>query len=923
MNFLKFHPRFSGNRDSGANLKKVLALVLAFACAFTMFAGAAFTDSADIKDANTEAVDTLVALGVINGYTDGSFKPNGTVTRAEMAKMIYTIRSGGNSDASAYSGISTSFTDVNGHWAAGYIKYCQTMGIIAGRNAKTFDPNGKVTVAETAKMALVTMGYKADKSNLTGAAWMVNTINLANDNELLTDVSGAVNVAASRQDAAQILYNMLDADVQSWSTDKLDYEKESETVSGSTLVVDKDGKTTVNAYTTTQYVDVGKKYLGLSKPEGTLSSVKKEDGKDTYKIVVGGVTYSKVTANYIDLLGEDVKVMIKDGKTDKVYGVYETDKNTVVSALLDDVDDINSPNKGKLKIDGTSYKTNTEDANDLPVLVTPDLSNLTVVKNSKDVNATVKDAKDAYPYYTVKFVDKDDDDKLDYAIATPYAVAQVDYLTTSKLTLSAKGNTVLGKLTYDLKDDDITLYNGAAEDDYAVVVESKYTVDDTTVVTKAETVSGAAARTKGTISDVYVGGNWYTVVGYTADSHSGYDNIKINDEYDFASVGSFVFAGEKTKGNISASNVLYVEKCGPLKSGIADGVEAKVYFADGSSKTITVTELTTYDDHGNSTDKDIVAAKPDTDEISNDVAADAIAKAKLFTYSEKNGEYSLDPISKYNIGSYDNYTTESKSQIKDGKTAANVRFADAGVIFVNDKDGVKVVSGKTVTSWKDITATTVEGLYDKNNGTKYIAIGAINLGDKTAKTDTRVYGYVTGAISTGTEDHTDYLYFNVYTADGEKEVKVESTAATKKIERESFIAFDWANEEAKEIDSDDIEIKTTSKDATAIAAYVDGDSITYIVKDAKTDKYVEKTLDFADDYYVVGVDTKNREGSAAKLATAKDAPNDSTKYQSNAIVFTTKDGDKDVVEAVFIDVNGVMYTTKNGTELTITKPTQD
>jgi len=898
------------------HLKKVLALVLAFACAFTMFAGAAFTDQADIKDANTEAVDTLVALGVINGYTDGSFKPNGTVTRAEMAKMIYTIRSGGNSDASAYSGISTSFTDVNGHWAAGYIKYCQTMGIIAGRNAKTFDPNGKVTVAETAKMALVTMGYKADKSNLTGAAWMVNTINLANDNELLTDVSGAVNVAASRQDAAQILYNMLDADVQSWSTDKLDYEKESETVSGSTLVVDKDGKTTVNAYTTTQYVDVGKKYLGLSKPEGTLSSVKKEDGKDTYKIVVGGVTYSKVAANYIDLLGEDVKVMIKDGKTDKVYGVYETDKNTVVSALLDDVDDINSPNKGKLKIDGTSYKTNTEDANDLPVLVTPDLSNLTVVKNSKDVNATVKDAKDAYPYYTVKFVDKDDDDKLDYAIATPYAVAQVDYLTTSKLTLSAKGNTVLGKLTYDLKDDDITLYNGAAEDDYAVVVESKYTVDDTTVVTKAETVSGAAARTKGTISDVYVGGNWYTVVGYTANSHSGYDNIKINDEYDFASVGSFIFAGDKTKGNISASNVLYVDKVGALKSGIADGVEAKVYFADGTSKTITVTELTVYSG-STSTDKDIVAAHPDTDEITNDDAATEIAKSKLYTYSEKNGEYSLDPISANNIGSYEDYSTEDNSQIKDGKTAANVRFADAGVIFVNDKDGVKVVSGKTVTNWKAITATKVEGLFDKSNGTKYIAIGAIDLGkNASAKIDTRVYGYVTGAISTGTEDHTDYLYFNLYTANGEMEVKVEDKGDAKKITRESFIAFDWADEAAKEMDSDGITIKTAQKDAVAITAFVNDDSITWF--DAATKKDA-KALDFADDYYVIGVDTKNREGSAAKLATAKDDPTDSDKYQANAIIFTTKDGSDDVVEAVFIDVNGVMYTKKNGTEITVAK----
>ena len=64
------------------HLKKVLALVLAFACAFTMFAGAAFTDQADIK-VDSDVVDTLVSLGVVNGYDDGSFKPNGTVTRAQ------------------------------------------------------------------------------------------------------------------------------------------------------------------------------------------------------------------------------------------------------------------------------------------------------------------------------------------------------------------------------------------------------------------------------------------------------------------------------------------------------------------------------------------------------------------------------------------------------------------------------------------------------------------------------------------------------------------------------------------------------------------------------------------------------------------------------------------------------------------------
>ena len=72
------------------NFKKVLALVLAFACAFTMFAGAAsYSDKADIKA--TTAVDMLSSLGVIQGYEDGSFKPNTTVTRAQMAKMIFTI----------------------------------------------------------------------------------------------------------------------------------------------------------------------------------------------------------------------------------------------------------------------------------------------------------------------------------------------------------------------------------------------------------------------------------------------------------------------------------------------------------------------------------------------------------------------------------------------------------------------------------------------------------------------------------------------------------------------------------------------------------------------------------------------------------------------------------------------------------------
>ena len=190
------------------NLKKVLALVLAFACAFTMFAGAAFTDQADIKVAD-EVVDTLTELGIIEGFEDGSFQPDATVTRAQMAKMIYVLRTG-NSDASAYNNDKTSFTDIGTHWARGYIKYCQSVGIIAGKSSTIFAPNATVTAQEAAKMLLVTLGYDANKAGLVGAGWAAKTNALADENGLLEDVNTSFTGPCPRQYAAQLIYNAID-----------------------------------------------------------------------------------------------------------------------------------------------------------------------------------------------------------------------------------------------------------------------------------------------------------------------------------------------------------------------------------------------------------------------------------------------------------------------------------------------------------------------------------------------------------------------------------------------------------------------------------------------------------------------------------------------------------------------------------------
>ena len=125
-------------------MKKLLALVLALVMTMSLvtISNAAFSDAKEIKHA--EAVGVMNALGVINGLPDGSFAPAGNVTRAEMAKMI-TIIMLGDIDAAAFKGTATDLTDINGHWAEGYIKYCYSQGVIAGRGDGTFAPNANVT----------------------------------------------------------------------------------------------------------------------------------------------------------------------------------------------------------------------------------------------------------------------------------------------------------------------------------------------------------------------------------------------------------------------------------------------------------------------------------------------------------------------------------------------------------------------------------------------------------------------------------------------------------------------------------------------------------------------------------------------------------------------------------------------------------
>ena len=99
----------------------VLAMVMTLGI-LTIPSGAADTTRfSDVSDRSTAlAVETLRLMGVLDGYSDGTFRPNQQLTRAQFCKMaVYAL--GAENELGLYNTI-TVFPDVKpSHWAAGYI----------------------------------------------------------------------------------------------------------------------------------------------------------------------------------------------------------------------------------------------------------------------------------------------------------------------------------------------------------------------------------------------------------------------------------------------------------------------------------------------------------------------------------------------------------------------------------------------------------------------------------------------------------------------------------------------------------------------------------------------------------------------------------------------------------------------------------
>jgi len=188
-------------------MKKVLSLVLVIAMVLSSFSFAFAVDFKDAEDFGDyeDAINALVALGVVRGYEDGTFRPENILTRAELAVLLVEALGYGGLVA----GSKSNFSDTQNHWSNGYVGIAAGTGLVLGYPDGTFKPDQPLTYDEAITMILRAIGYvdSALKGN-----WPTNFKVKAIDLDLLDDVNMAT-AAADRGGVAQILFNALELDM--------------------------------------------------------------------------------------------------------------------------------------------------------------------------------------------------------------------------------------------------------------------------------------------------------------------------------------------------------------------------------------------------------------------------------------------------------------------------------------------------------------------------------------------------------------------------------------------------------------------------------------------------------------------------------------------------------------------------------------
>ena len=697
-------------------MKKLLALVLALVMSMSLvtISNAAFSDADKID--HTEAVEVMSALGVINGMPDGSFNPAGNVTRAEMAKMI-TIIMLDNIDADAFKGTVTDLKDINGHWAEGYIKYCYSQGVIAGRGDGTFAPNANVTAVEAAKMLLVAIGYNSDVQGYVGADWSINVIRDAQLSKFFDKLSVTSTKVLTRDEAAQMIYNAVNAKTVSKNPSlnitngQISYTY---VANDNPLLTKTFGAKKEYSYIDTVSYDDVKKQYNYAMDNNKFGTADADDP------MTDGTIYSKT--DFSALYGQKVAVIYKDAKN--VYGIYSA-ADVLASALVGDIKTVSDTSK--IKIDSVEYKLDnaTSSTNLVSFLAGTTLDTLNDIATYQGTAGNANSVTRGYP---AKLIDNDGDGKGDVVIVYPFTVEKVSYVGTKSFTTAAAvtGATATGTKKFE----DVTVYSGLAKNDYVKVTAAANTPNDTIVYEKLDLVKAKAQAVKTTDGKIKFADTWYKtdIVG-TSNAEAGADSK-------YVEVNGYLYYLEANNTKAGVDDFAVVTARANNAAGIDNTYTTKLLKADGTKVTV---EATTQGD---------VGSLYKTEE--NDDGYTVLTAVNSTSVTDSNSKFDFVAA---NATATTNSTSVGTFTVKTGNdkgyftvSSANYYINDDAVIFVYDSTGSKY----TVITGAQLKATgTAAGVAFlaavENSATGYTNVVLAYVTAASAiTTDSKAYGYVVG-----------------------------------------------------------------------------------------------------------------------------------------------------------------------------------
>lgn len=763
-------------------LKKVLALSLVFAMAFTLMAGAAFKDQDKIDSELTDDIQLLAALGVFQGDENGNFNPEANVTRAQAAKMIYVLKNNGIDDgAVAFQGVST-YADVpTGFWGEGYINYCTNLGVMNGwkeGNVQKFDPNGNVTGVELTKMLLCMIGYKADIQGYTGNGWQTNVLQDAAEAGVTVNYIPSIYAAAPRQWTSRLLVNAINAPYVTYSKGELTFGTVANPnmsyaqkylklyVAEGTLMAN-------NAVTTGNSLE---DTLRGTKKTNSLVVVEKINGVKVESVKEEGTSF-EVNAD-ASLLGQSVKVYYRDDSTAgsnkvKVYAVMNNTAQRVVNTTLDQIS-FDSTTKTKMTVKDQGTKNYTGDSHKITLYV----DNVKLCEQNPNTervgtNPILEDYLGANSKANVKLI-YDDNDYVVAAYVTNYPVLYgiVDSIDSANGVFKMVKNDLSSEVKLKQASGSNITFNRANKDNFSKYLNIEGSVEEGDVVKATVNATTGELKYDITVIDSLSG----SAQGYTVkDNGTAYKTIKVGgtdyklsskvvEGYDWATAnsagthktfyadGGYVVYSTGDSVAATVSNLAYVIAGDTSNAGFGTtNLKVKVLLADGTVKPYTMNKKSGI---GKTiTEKAEGSWKEEMEKL----------KGNVYTYSLSDDTITLKPITtKASLdGNRATYMQGASSieyakktgvaTVKIGETDTAFKTNDASYFFVANPadDDYKVFKASELKgdiAAGDSAATTPLIVAQNVGGFKTMLVGVLQLSTMPAA-EAKDYYFVTGAAS--------------------------------------------------------------------------------------------------------------------------------------------------------------------------------